>query len=97
MSFLGIGDLTDKGSAKNDVDLSATNYKTPEEIIGLSETEAAALVQKHVLPFNTRQLNSFAAAFNENVIVNKFPEDHMYSGRQNLQENYRQFFKNKQV
>lgn len=60
----------------------------------LSETDAAAVVQKHIAPFNNRQLNEFANAFDANVVVNKFPKDYMYSGRNALKENYRQFFRN---
>ena len=59
----------------------------------LSESEAAAVVQKHIDPFNNRQLNEFANAFDANVVVNKFPKDYMYSGRNTLKENYRQFFR----
>jgi len=60
----------------------------------LTEAEASAVVQKHIEPFNQRQLNDFANAFDDNVIVNRFPKDYMYSGRKSLRDNYRQFFNN---
>ncbi len=77
-------------------DIESQNNKTEQTVTDpiLSETEAAAVVQKHIDPFNNRQLNDFANAFDVNVVVNKFPKDYMYSGRNALKENYRQFFKN---
>ncbi|WP_299116660.1 nuclear transport factor 2 family protein [uncultured Winogradskyella sp.] len=60
----------------------------------LTEVQAAAVVQKHVEPFNKRQLTNFANAFDSDVVVNRFPKDYMYAGRNSLKENYRQFFRN---
>jgi hypothetical protein len=84
-------DLQSENEASNSNDTTIENIETPPI---LSEAEAAAVVQKHIDPFNNRQLNDFANAFGTNVVVNKFPKDYMYSGRNALKENYRQFFKN---
>ena len=59
-----------------------------------TETQAGETVQKHIDPFNTRNLDAFANAFDTNVVVNRFPNERMYSGRNTLKENYRQFYKN---
>ncbi|GAB4157342.1 MAG: hypothetical protein Tsb0033_09110 [Winogradskyella sp.] len=77
-------------------ELQTANTTSENTIVSnlLSESQAAAVVQKHVEPFNKRQLNDFADAFDTNVIVNEFPKDYMYSGRNTLKENYRQFFRN---
>ncbi|MBV7268603.1 nuclear transport factor 2 family protein [Winogradskyella luteola] len=73
-------------------DTNTPNAITTQSI--LTEAQAAAAVQKHVEPFNKRQLNDFANTFDKDVVVNRFPKDYMYSGRNALKENYRQFFKN---
>ncbi len=73
-------------------DTNTSNAATTRPI--LTEAEAAAVVQKHVEPFNKRQLNDFVNTFDKDVVVNRFPKDYMYSGRNALKENYRQFFKN---
>ena len=57
------------------------------------EANAAEVVQKHIDPFNNRQLDALANAFDTNIIVNRFPRAKMYSGRNTLKEYYRQFFK----
>ena len=77
-------------------DIETQNNLAEQTVTGpiLSEDEAAAVVQKHIEPFNNRELNDFANAFDANVVVNKFPTYYMYSGRNALKENYRQFFKN---
>ena len=73
---------------------NSDNSTNPTTEIILSEAEAGAVVQKHLEPFNNRKLNEFADAFDEDVLVNRFPKDYMYSGRNELRENYRQFFRN---
>jgi len=67
------------------------NTSSPTSTI--SEEKAAEIVQRHIEPFNNRQLNEFSNAFDENVVVNRFPNEKMYSGRNTLKENYTQFFK----
>lgn len=70
------------------------NSETNETPTIIDEDLAAKIVQKHIEPFNNRQLEPFTNAFDANVIVNRFPNEKMYSGRNTLKENYRQFFKN---
>lgn len=70
------------------------NTNEPSTSAALTETEASAIVQKHVEPFNKRNLEGFVNAFNDNIVVNRFPNDYMYSGKNTLEENYRQFFRN---
>ncbi|WP_179020213.1 nuclear transport factor 2 family protein [Winogradskyella forsetii] len=76
-------------------DIIATEVEetTKETPMNVDEDLAAKVVQKHVDPFNNRQLEAFANAFDTNIIVNRFPRAKMYSGRTTLIEHYRQFFK----
>lgn len=85
------GDGADSNSNSN----SEVNETTqPNTEVTLTETQVGDIVQKHVEPFNNRQLDTFANAFDIDVVVNKFPKNYMYSGRNTLKENYKQFFKN---
>lgn len=70
------------------------NNDTNETTTVVNETQSAEIVQKHIEPFNTRNLDAFANAFDADIIVNRFPNEKMYSGRNTLKENYKQFFKN---
>ncbi|MCT4629949.1 nuclear transport factor 2 family protein [Winogradskyella sp.] len=89
------GDLKSESTNGEDNNMpNNTEVTNPNNSPILSETQAAAIVQKHIDPFNKRQLNDFANAFDANVVVNRFPKDYMYSGRKTLKENYKQFFKN---
>ena len=54
---------------------------------------ATITVQQHITPFNNRDLEQFANAFDVNVLVSRFPNDTMYLGRDKLKENYARFFK----
>ncbi|MDO5977764.1 nuclear transport factor 2 family protein [Flavivirga spongiicola] len=58
-----------------------------------NKEHAAAIVQQHIAPFNNRNLEQFANAFDTHVLVNRFPNDTMYLGRDKLKENYARFFK----
>ncbi len=58
-----------------------------------SENQAAAIVQKHIAPYNNGALD-FVNAFAENVIVSNFPDTKLYEGREKMHENYARFFKN---
>ncbi|WP_299526879.1 nuclear transport factor 2 family protein [Winogradskyella sp.] len=86
---LGSGNSTQQGSTN-----SNTNPDESSTEPTITETQASAVVQKHIDPFNERRLNAFANVFDDNVIVNRFPKDYMYSGRKTLRDNYRQFFNN---
>ncbi|WP_225034770.1 steroid delta-isomerase [Winogradskyella sp. SM1960] len=60
----------------------------------LIEEHAAQIVDKHIDPFNNRNLKEFSNAFNINVIVKSFPAEIMYYGRDNLIEHYKLFYEN---
>lgn len=74
-------------------DTADRNISSDETISKISEAQATEIVQKHIDPFNLRQLDQFANSFDADIMVNRFPNNHMYSGRNTLKENYRQFFK----
>lgn len=78
----------------NETSSTEENTDTSETALDINEDVAANIVQKHIEPFNNRNLEAFANAFDENVSVNRFPSEKMYSGRNTLKENYKQFFKN---
>jgi len=59
-----------------------------------ASNNAGAIVQKHIEPYNAGDLDAFSNAFAENVVVNRYPNEKMYEGRQTLKENYRVSFKN---
>lgn len=64
--------------------------------ISKNEELSINLVKKHIKPFNDRNLDLFAKAFDVDVLVSRFPNDTMYLGREKLKENYNAFFeKNK--
>ena len=92
--LLVAGDISSSSAGNDETVDTNDNPNSSNTEVQLTEDQAAAIVQKHVDPFNTRQLDAFADAFNNDVVVNKFPKDLMYSGRKTLKENYRQFFKN---
>jgi len=58
-----------------------------------TDLDAGAIVQKHIEPYNNGDLEAFAYAFSENVIVSKFPNEKIYEGRQELKRNYEGSFK----
>ena len=58
-----------------------------------TDLDAGAIVQKHIEPYNSGDLEAFANAFSENVIVSKFPNEKNYEGRQELKRNYEGSFK----
>ncbi|WP_222611355.1 nuclear transport factor 2 family protein [Winogradskyella echinorum] len=87
-----IGTETEPTKAEPD-DTTGENNDSNETTLA-TDTQPGEIVQKHIEPFNTRNLDAFANAFDANVVVNRFPNERMYSGRNTLKENYRQFYKN---
>ncbi|WOD42434.1 nuclear transport factor 2 family protein [Hwangdonia lutea] len=62
----------------------------------LHKNQPESIVQKHIEPFNNRNLDDFVKAFDSRILVSRFPNDTMYLGRDKLKENYARFFqKNK--
>lgn len=51
------------------------------------------IIQKQVDTFNARDLEAFANCYSEDVVVKNFPSDTLYTGRQQLKENYKAFYK----
>ncbi|WP_290627545.1 nuclear transport factor 2 family protein [Altibacter sp.] len=52
----------------------------------------AAVVQSHIEPFNKRDLEGFVNTFSEDVIVRRFPNKVLYTGKNNLRSEYATFF-----
>jgi len=82
--LLIVGDLAENSNASKMMDPN----------LQLIEDQASQIVDKHIDPFNNRNLTEFSNAFNINVIVKRFPVDIMYYGRDKLKENYKLFFEN---
>lgn len=80
---------TNDDSTTEPVDDNTNTTETPNPV---NEEQAAVIVQRHIKPFNDRNLEAFANAFHTNVVVNRFPNDKMYSGRNTLKEGYRKYF-----
>lgn len=94
--LLIVGDISTDDSVEETVAETPdeSNQDSNETTTNLTTELASQIVQKHIEPFNNRQLDTFANAFDENISVNIFPNEKMYSGRNTLKENYKQFFKN---
>ncbi|QIE60737.1 steroid delta-isomerase [Rasiella rasia] len=54
----------------------------------------ASIVDVHIKPFNEANLDLFANAFAENVLVSRFPSDTISVGRDQLKSSYANFYKN---
>lgn len=64
------------------------------QIAVVSEISPGEIVQKHIKPFNNRDLDAFANAFSENVVVRNYFSDTLYVGRDLLKDKYRIYFEN---
>ncbi len=62
------------------------------QIAVVSSVSPGKIVQKHIEPFNNRELDEFANAFSENVVVRNYFSDTLYVGRDLLKEKYRIYF-----
>ncbi|MBO6879569.1 nuclear transport factor 2 family protein [Winogradskyella sp.] len=71
-----------------------TNTENPNTDTIITEVKAEDIVQKHIEPFNNKNLDEFVDAFAYNVEVNQFPNEPMYAGINTLEENYKNFFIN---
>jgi len=58
----------------------------------ISEEEASLVVDKHIEPYNTKQLDAFVDSFNEGVTVSFFPDEKLYEGKSKLEETYKNIF-----
>jgi len=68
--------------------------ETTPELSNETSTNAGSIVQKHIGPFNMRDLDGFVNAFSENVIVSNYPNKVLYEGRDKMRSNYERFFIN---
>lgn len=84
-------DETNNTNETNDNNTETNNDSTLPQ---LTEEQAREIVQKHIEPFNTKNLDEFVDAFANTVVVNRFPNELMYNGVNTLKENYKSFFKN---
>ncbi|HDZ06395.1 hypothetical protein LCGC14_0149210 [marine sediment metagenome] len=59
----------------------------------VSKDSPKKIIDKQVETFNARDINAFANCFSKNVVVKNFPMDTLYTGREQLKENYEAFYK----
>ncbi|MBT8183446.1 MAG: nuclear transport factor 2 family protein, partial [Eudoraea sp.] len=57
----------------------------------VSDESPEIVIDKQVTSFNTGDLEAFVSCFSDAVEVKNFPADTLYTGRENLRVNYRQF------
>lgn len=76
------GDMAENSNSSNMMDSK----------LQLIEKQAAQIVDRHIEPFNKRNLTEFSNAFNVNVIAKEFPAEIIYYGRDKLKEHYELFF-----
>lgn len=60
----------------------------------VAEESPAKIIQKQVQSFNNRNLDAFVSCFADDVLVQRFPNERMYKGRNKMRENYARFFEN---
>ena len=60
----------------------------------VAEDSPAKIIQKQVEAFNSRNLDAFVSCYTENVEVQRFPNEKMYQGTDNMRDNYERFFEN---
>ncbi len=84
-----IGADTDESADQTDSDTTSNSGAGSN-----ANLDAGAIVQKHIGPYNEQDLDAFANAFSENVVVSRFPNDEMYQGRETLKANYKRSFEN---
>ena len=80
----------DIGKAASDSEDNDTNTPSTND----PEMDSGAIVQKHIGPFNNRDLDGFVNAFSENVIVSSYPNKILYEGRDKMRANYERFYEN---
>lgn len=58
----------------------------------VSEVSPAEAVDKHIQPFNSRDLEAFSNSFTEDVVVRNYFSDTLYIGRDRLRQGYKNYF-----
>ncbi|WP_299123797.1 nuclear transport factor 2 family protein [uncultured Winogradskyella sp.] len=89
-----IGTETASTETTNETAEENTNTDTNTETSTTTKTNAGAIVQKHIKPYNDGNLDEFANAFSENVVVKRFPNTTISTGREQMKQGYTTFFKN---
>ncbi|MEO0504525.1 MAG: nuclear transport factor 2 family protein [Bacteroidota bacterium] len=86
-------DLKDKG-IKN---ISRMAVNAEQNTLALvAEPDYTFVVDRQVETYNARDLDGFAACYAEDVVVKRFPKDTLYTGRETMKTNYKQFFERTQ-
>ncbi len=107
--IMGAGKLIAKFNPKTDKDFSVLHRFEEEEINQISriavsndgkhlavvsEESPAVIVQKQVDTYNKVDLDGFASCYAKDVVVRKFPGDTLYTGKETLKANYKQYLTN---
>ncbi|WP_190809133.1 nuclear transport factor 2 family protein [Flagellimonas sp. S3867] len=105
----GIGKSLMKLNTENEEEWSTVMLFQQEEINNISriavnenrtrlafvaEESIFRLIDRQVSTFNNRDLLGFVSCYSENVLVQRFPNETMYQGRQKMTENYDRFYQN---
>ena len=93
LAIVGEGGTSTSQESENTNDTSTNNDTNSGNTTDVNY-DAGAVVQKHIEPYNQQNLDSFANAFSEEVVVYYFPKKEMYKGRQTLRANYKRSFEN---
>ncbi|MGX1929264.1 nuclear transport factor 2 family protein [Flagellimonas sp. 2504JD4-2] len=62
----------------------------------VAEESIQKLIDRQVSTFNSADLLGFVSCYAEDVLVQRFPNETMYQGRQKMTENYDRFYQNTQ-
>ncbi|MGW9686679.1 nuclear transport factor 2 family protein [Flagellimonas sp. 2504JD1-5] len=77
----------------NNISRIAIN-KNRTRLAFVAEESISKLINRQVNTFNNRDLLGFVSCYSENVLVERFPNETMYRGREKMTENYDRFYKN---
>ncbi|NHF59429.1 SnoaL-like domain-containing protein [Flavobacteriaceae bacterium TP-CH-4] len=84
---------TFEGKNLGSISRLATNANSSKLVL-VSEVSPEIVVQKQVEAYNQRDLDAFASCYSENVLVQYFPSDTLYMGRETLRNNYQNYYEN---
>ncbi|MEM6893293.1 MAG: nuclear transport factor 2 family protein [Bacteroidota bacterium] len=62
----------------------------------VAEPDYTFVVDRQVETYNARDLDGFASCYGQDVVVKRFPKDTLYTGRETMKTNYKQFFERTQ-
>ncbi len=87
-----IADLKDKHIANISRLAISPDKKSLALVAESTQTDPSKIVQRHIEPFNMRDLDAFATCFSEDVVVGRFPNDVIYTGNETLKTEYARFY-----